>query len=129
MHVKLKCYFFFFSIILTGQIDFGVNTSSDGQYRLSINNTTFLTSQRFFVISNGTTYERTNLTLNSTERGSTTDHLLGRYTFTKFTFVVPDLGNTVEAWIKDFTPKPFITFEMVRLRIFHVQERIQAVEH
>lgn len=116
-------------LLLTGKLDFRVKTSSDGQYRLSIKNVTFLTSQRFFVISNGTTYERTNLTLNSTERGSSTDHLLGRYTFTKFNFVVPDLGNKVEAWIKDFTPKPFITFEMVRLMIFHLQERIQVVEH
>uniref|UniRef100_K1QR96 Uncharacterized protein n=1 Tax=Magallana gigas TaxID=29159 RepID=K1QR96_MAGGI len=97
----------------SGKLDFRVKTSSDGQYRLSIKNVTFLTSQRFFVISNGTTYERTNLTLNTTERGSSTDKLLGRYTFTKFTFIVPDLGNKVEAWIKDFTPKPFITFEML----------------
>lgn len=115
-------------LLLTGKLDFRVKTSSDGQYRLSIKNITFLTSQRFFVISNGTTYERTNLTLNSTERGSSTDKLLGRYTFTKFTFVVPDFGNKVEAWIKDFTPKPFITFEMVRLMIFHLQKGIQVVE-
>ncbi|XP_048777941.2 uncharacterized protein LOC125681766 isoform X2 [Ostrea edulis] len=97
----------------SGGIALTLSSSADGSYSLSINNVTFLTSQRFFVISNGTTYERTNITLNSTEKGSNTDERLGAYTYTKFTYIVPAQGNIVEAWIKDYSPKPFVTFELL----------------
>nr|XP_022327168.1 uncharacterized protein LOC111126669 isoform X3 [Crassostrea virginica] len=96
----------------SGSVDFRLEASNVGQYSLLLNNVTYLTSERFFVISNGTTYERANLTLNSTERGSHTESKLGRYNYTKYTFIVPHLGNAVEAWIKDFRPKPFKTFEL-----------------